>query len=141
MRITLATTEAERQACFDVRDAVFTVEQGITDPPDIDEFDADALHYLAQDDTGLAGAARIVAKGDTAKIGRVAVLKARRGTGLGAQIMRTLLDDARTRGFKFAALESQVHAIAFYERLGFAAEGPDYDDGSGIMHRMMRAKL
>ncbi|MEX3017196.1 GNAT family N-acetyltransferase [Gymnodinialimonas hymeniacidonis] len=141
MKITLATTEAERQACFDVRDAVFTIEQGITDPPDIDEYDADALHYLAQDETGVAGTARIVAKGETAKIGRVAVLKSHRGIGLGAQIMRAILDDAKARGFEFAALESQVHAIAFYERLGFEADGPDYDDGSGIMHRMMQAKL
>lgn len=141
MKIARAQTEAERQACFDVRHAVFEVEQQIIDPPDLDEYDADALHYLASDATGPAGCARIVIKGDTAKIGRVAVLLPHRGTGLGARIMRAVMDDAQARGFRRAELESQTHAIAFYERLGFVATGADYDDGSGIPHRLMRADL
>ncbi len=141
MKITLAETEAARQACFDVRDAVFTVEQGITDPPDIDEYDTDALHFLAEDGAGPAGTARIVAKGDAAKIGRVAVLKSHRGTGLGAKIMKAVTTEAKARGFRFAVLESQTHAMAFYENLGFVAEGSEYDDGSGILHILMRTEL
>ena len=141
MKIALAETETARQACFDVRHAVFEIEQEIIDPPDIDEYDADALHVLAEDDKGPAGCARIVAKGATAKIGRVAVLSAHRGTGLGAQIMRTIMDIAKVRGFHQAELEAQTHALVFYERLGFVAEGPEYDDGSGILHRLMRAPL
>jgi len=34
-------------------------------------------------------------------------------------------------------LSAQTHAIAFYERFGFVAEGEAYDD-AGIPHRMMR---
>ena len=69
------------------------------------------------------------------------MLKSHRGTGLGARIMRAVMDDARTRRFRQAELESQTHAIAFYERLGFVATGGEYDDGSGIAHRLMRADL
>ncbi len=141
MKIALARTEAEQQACFDVRHAVFEIEQQITEPPDIDEYDAGALHVLAVGEGGPAGCARIVAKGDVAKIGRVAVLRSHRGTGLGASIMRSTMDLARTRGFRLAELEAQTHALNFYEQLGFVAEGPQYDDGSGIMHRLMRVKL
>ena len=141
VKIARAQTEADRQACFDVRHAVFEVEQQIIDPPDLDEYDDDALHYLASDATGPAGCARIVAKGNIAKIGRVAVLLPHRGKGLGARIMRVALDDARTRRFRQAELESQTHAIAFYERLGFVATGGEYEDGSGIAHRLMRADL
>lgn len=138
MKITLADTDAARQACFDIRRAVFIEEQQIPEAEEWDAHDATCLHYLAGDG---AGTARIIAKGDTAKIGRVAVTQAHRGTGLGLSIMQALMEDASARGFKTAELESQVYAIPFYERLGFVAEGPEYDDGSGILHRLMRASL
>lgn len=138
MKITLAETDAQRQMCFDVRRAVFIDEQQIPEAEEWDAHDATCLHYLAGDG---AGTARLIARGDSAKIGRVAVILAHRGTGLGARIMEALMQDARNRGFKTAELESQVHAIPFYTRLGFVAEGPEYDDGSGILHRQMRANL
>lgn len=138
MKITLADTNAARQACFDIRRAVFIEEQQIPEAEEWDAHDATCLHYLAGEG---AGTARLIAKGDIAKIGRVAVTQAHRGMGLGAGIMRALMDDARERGFTTAELESQTYAIPFYERLGFVAEGPEYDDGSGILHRLMRACL
>lgn len=138
MKITLAQTEAERQACFDIRRAVFIDEQQIPEAEEWDADDATCLHYLAGQN---AGTARLIAKGDTAKIGRVAVVKAHRGTGLGVQIMTAVMQDAKARGFAQAVLESQTYAIPFYARLGFVAEGPEYDDGSGIMHKLMRAPL
>lgn len=143
MRIFLAESEAARQACFDIRRAVFIQEQQIPEAEEWDAHDATCLHYLA-DGAGLAegaGTARLIAKGNVAKIGRVAVLPAFRGTGLGAAIMQAVMGDARVRGFAVAELESQVYAIPFYERLGFVAEGREYDDGSGILHRLMRASL
>mmetsp|Transcript_5172 Transcript_5172/g.9102 ORF Transcript_5172/g.9102 Transcript_5172/m.9102 type:complete len:160 (-) Transcript_5172:26-505(-) len=142
MKVALAETEAARQACYDIRRAVFIEEQQIPEAEEWDAYDASCLHYLATDPTGAAaGTARVIARGESAKIGRVAVLPAHRGTGLGATIMRALMADAATCGYSHAELESQVHAIPFYERLGFVAEGPDYDDGSGILHRLMRAPL
>ncbi|QXT40108.1 GNAT family N-acetyltransferase [Gymnodinialimonas ceratoperidinii] len=142
MKVALAETKAARQACFDIRRAVFIEEQQIPEAEEWDAHDASCLHYLATDASGAAaGTARVIARGESAKIGRVAVLPAHRGTGLGAMIMRALMADAKKRGFSQAELESQVYAIPFYGRLGFVAEGPDYDDGSGIMHRLMRASL
>lgn len=138
MKIAVAETDAARQACFDIRRAVFIEEQQIPEDEEWDASDATCLHYLAGDG---AGTARVIARGDCAKIGRVAVTMAHRGTGLGAKIMRALMDDSKARGFTSAELESQVYAIPFYERLGFVAEGPEYDDGSGIMHKLMRAAL
>lgn len=141
MRIARAATEAERQACFDIRRIVFIEEQRVPEPEEWDTHDATCLHYLAADEAGPAGTARVIARGDSARIGRVAVLPSHRGTGLGDRIMRSVMDDARARGFVRAELESQLHAVAFYERLGFVAEGPEFDDGSGILHRRMSAPL
>jgi len=141
MKIARTETEAARAACFAIRRAVFIEEQKIPEAEEWDAHDDTCLHYLAEDDTGPTGTARLIAKGDSAKIGRVAVMQAARGSGLGAQIMRHVLNDAREQGFARAELEAQTYAIPFYERLGFAAEGPEFDDGSGILHRHMTLGL
>jgi ElaA protein len=71
------------------------------------------------------------------KIGRVCVLKAARGTGLGAALMRAAVAQFRSLpGITKVKLGAQTHALGFYERLGFVAEGPEYMD-AGIPHRDM----
>lgn len=141
MRIAVAQTEAARQACFDIRRAVFIEEQEIPEAEEWDEHDAGAVHFLGDVDGVPAATARLIAAGGTAKIGRVAVTRGARGTGLGLALMRHVLDHARARGFTEAALDAQTYALPFYERLGFVAEGPEFDDGSGILHRHMRLDL
>jgi len=141
MKIARAETAEARDACFAVRRAVFIEEQRIPEAEEWDAHDAGCIHYLAGDDTAPMGTARLIAKGAEAKIGRVAVMRAARGTGLGRQIMEHVVQDAKTMGFTTAMLESQLAAIGFYEGLGFIAEGPEYDDGSGILHRVMRCAL
>ena len=48
-----------------------------------------------------------------------------------------MIDELRRQpGITRAKLGSQTHALGFYERLGFIAEGPVYDD-AGIPHRDM----
>ncbi|MEL7089395.1 MAG: GNAT family N-acetyltransferase, partial [Planctomycetota bacterium] len=64
-----------------------------------------------------------------------------RGTGLGAAIILGCLDVARAQpGVTTAKLGAQTHALSFYEKLGFAAFGPVYDD-AGIPHRDMERAL
>ena len=55
--------------------------------------------------------------------------------------MEHVMEAARDAGFAHALLEAQLYVIPFYEGLGFVAEGPEYDDGSGILHRIMRRTL
>jgi predicted GNAT family N-acyltransferase len=141
MRIVVARTPGTRRACFDIRRAVFIEEQSIPEAEEWDDADATATHFLAAGDDGPAATARLIADGATAKIGRVAVMRAHRGTGLGLRLMAHVLDHARAQGFAVAALDSQTYAIPFYARLGFAAEGPEFDDGSGILHRRMHLDL
>ena len=54
--------------------------------------------------------------------------------------MQFVLDEAQRRGFPEAVLDSQTYAIPFYERLGFVAEGEEFDD-AGIPHFLMRRGL
>ena len=138
--IILAQTPAEREPCYTIRKAVFVEEQAVPLELELDEYDDTATHFLMSDgDTPLA-TARLLDKHGLAKIGRVAVLREVRGRGLGLSLMQAVLDEARRRGFEEAVLDSQTYAIPFYERLGFVAEGEEFDD-AGIPHFLMRRRL
>lgn len=141
MKITPALSDADRQACFDIRRAVFIEEQNIPEAEEWDSHDATCLHLLARGADGPAGTARLIGVGQVAKIGRVAVLPAFRGTGLGRAIMEAAITHAQDRGARTAQLDAQVAVIGFYESLGFTAHGALFDDGSGILHRHMTRDL
>lgn len=127
--------------CHALRRAVFIEEQGVSEAEEVDGRDEDALHVLACVDGTPMGCARILIQGSVAKIGRVCVMKEGRGTGLGAAIIDACLSVAREQGgVSKAKLGAQIHALAFYERLGFIAFGPIYDD-AGIPHRDMERTL
>lgn len=123
-------------ACAAIRRRVFIEEQNVPEELELDELDATAIHLLATRNGQPVGTARLLIEGETAKIGRVAVLPEARGTGAGAALMRAALDELRARGVRAAKLGAQTHAIGFYEKLGFTAFGPEYDD-AGIPHRDM----
>ncbi|MRU16037.1 GNAT family N-acetyltransferase [Roseovarius sp. A21] len=127
--------------CLALRRAVFIDEQGVSEAEEMDGRDAEALHLLATLGDLPVGCARILLKGDTGKIGRVCVLCAARGKGIGAALVQACADHLATLpGITRAELGAQTHAIGFYEALGFVAYGPEYDD-AGIPHRDMERAL
>ncbi|EYD75715.1 GNAT family acetyltransferase YjcF [Rubellimicrobium mesophilum DSM 19309] len=135
MTLTVARTD-DFDTCLALRWTVFVEEQSVPEELERDEHDATALHLLATLDGRPVGTARLLLKGDTGKIGRVCVLRESRGQGIGAALIRAAVEEIKVLGLRRAKLGSQVHAIPFYEKLGFAAEGPVYDD-AGIPHRDM----
>ena len=127
-------------ACAAIRRRVFIEEQNVPEELELDDLDATAVHLLATQDGRPVGTARLLIEGESAKIGRVAVLPEMRGTRAGAALMRAALDELRARGVTKAKLGAQTHAIGFYEKLGFTVHGPEYDD-AGIPHRDMSRSL
>ena len=120
-----------------VRRRVFIEEQGVSEALEWDEWDAVSLHALVRDGGEPVATGRLLPDG---RIGRMAVLSAWRGRGMGAAVLGRLLEAARARGAAEVVLSAQVHALPFYSRAGFVAEGPEYDD-AGIAHRTMRLRL
>lgn len=132
---------AEKDACLAVRAAVFVDEQGVDPTLEYDGQDDDCLHYLAFADGQPVATARVRLLDDRIKIQRVAVLAPLRGTGLGAALMRAMMDDLAcdpAAAGRFFFLSSQVQAIPFYEKLGYKVCSDEYPD-AGIPHRDMRA--
>lgn len=119
-----------------IRTTVFVGEQNVPPEIEIDGRDPDCAHVVAETAAGEAiGTGRLMPDG---RIGRMAVLAAWRGKGVGAAMLDALMDEARRRGFREAHLHSQSHAKAFYARHGFVVEGEEYLE-AGIPHVLMRA--
>lgn len=124
-------------ACaFAIRKEVFCAEQNVPEELELDEYDAEAWHFLLFVDGIAAATARLVVKDGAAKIGRVAVLPAYRGHGLGRRIMELAMHAAKELRLHPMVLDAQLPVIPFYESLGFIAEGGVFDD-AGIPHRRM----
>lgn len=116
-----------------IRELVFIQEQQIDA---IDEWDAQdpiSLHFVVYGDLKPIATARLL---DNNSIGRVAVLKEYRGQGIGKILMLDIIQQAKIQKRETLKLSAQVHAIAFYQRLGFKAKGAEYLD-CGIPHRDM----
>lgn len=136
--LSLVSWNTAADALARVRRAVFIVEQGVPESLEWDDADAVSIHALASGPDGAPIATgRLLPDGH---IGRMAVLPAWRRRGVGAAILSLLVKQARTRGDREIALAAQVHAIGFYEREGFVAEGPVFDD-AGLPHRRMVLRL
>jgi predicted GNAT family N-acyltransferase len=120
-----------------VRLAVFVGEQRFPADEEFDAHDGAALHAVAYDGDRPVATGRLLPDG---RIGRMAVLAPYRGSGMGGRLLERLLACAAGRGERVVTLSSQVHAIGFYRRHGFVAEGPEYDEG-GVAHRTMRRRL
>ena len=128
---------ADIATCRALRRRVFIEEQGVSEADEVDDLDGEAIHLLATVAGRPVGTARLLIEGDTGKIGRVCVLAEARGEGIGAALIRAAVADlAAMPEVSRAKLGAQVHALGFYERLGFVAVGPVYLD-AGIEHRDM----
>ena len=127
------------EACYAIRTEVFVREQNVPVELELDEHDATAWHFLLFVDGVPMATARLFNKNGAAKIGRVAVRQCARGTGLGRRIMDVAVNAARELRLEPVILDAQVQVIPFYEKLGFVAEGPVFDD-AGIPHRRMTLK-
>lgn len=130
----IVTNFAEnRDQIFRIRKTVFVIEQSVPEDIEMDDLDAEAKHVLAFVDGVPVGTGRITAEG---RIGRMAVLREYRGRGVGRDILLALVDIGRRYSVDRLCLSAQCHAIPFYERMGFVAQGDVYEE-AGIPHRWM----
>ena len=123
----------------EIRRRVFVEEQRVAPEEEWDSHDeagAPTLHFVAHDGERALGCARLRAVDDAAKIERVAVLRESRTHGLGRALMEAAETAAWRRGERRLVIHAQVAVIPFYERLGWRALGPEFDE-AGIAHRKM----
>ncbi|MDD2758710.1 MAG: GNAT family N-acetyltransferase [Methylomonas sp.] len=125
-------------ALMAVRESVFVAEQGISPEVEFDTLDPLCHHFIARDVHGRPiGTGRLSSEG---KIGRMGVLVEWRGQGVGASLLRTLLEKARNLGLTAVSANAQVAALGFYERFGFERAGEVFLE-AGIPHQFIRLAL
>jgi predicted GNAT family N-acyltransferase len=127
----------------DLRRKVFIEEQKIPKELEWDAHDATSVHAVARNRLGqVIGTGRLLPcdEAGVSRIGRMAVHRTMRGSGLGAAVLRALEAAAEARGDREVALHAQRSAERFYDRLGYAVAGEPFDE-AGIAHIEMRRTL
>jgi YbgC/YbaW family acyl-CoA thioester hydrolase len=118
-----------------IRSEVFLNEQQIPAEMEWDDGDAKAVHAVAFNrlDQAVATGRLVQERPGVARIGRVAVHRALRGSGVGRQVMQALLNAASARGEREVTLSAQRSAQEFYLGLGFRPRGEAFEE-AGIPH-------
>ena len=137
-RVKLMAWEKAQPVAGPLRLAIFVGEQNVPSGIELDDLDASCVHAVAYDVDGKAiGTGRLLPDGH---IGRMAVVVEWRRRGIGAEILETLINEARNRGHKQAVVSAQLQAAEFYRNHEFVAEGKVFEE-AGILHQHMRLTL
>lgn len=127
-----------------LRTEVFVREQNVPPELEADGLDADTtrtVHAVARDDAGeVIGTGRLVLDQPLPRIGRMAVLKTHRRSGVGGALLEALCDEAARRGYARVMLHAQSHASGFYYHHGFLSHGQEFFE-AGIPHQEMHRNL
>ncbi|MBV8055125.1 MAG: GNAT family N-acetyltransferase [Deltaproteobacteria bacterium] len=140
IKVVEITERPQMEQAWAIRRMVFIEEQHVPEEIEMDADDADAFHALALDGNKPVGCGRMVAHDGYVKIGRMAVLRERRGEGIGQSILVFLMERARQQGFGRAVLHAQLTAEGFYLKNSYIPEGEVFEE-AGIMHRRMFREL
>ena len=147
--IEVVSTREGLERCWAIRMEVFVEEQRVPVEEEVDALDTapETIHLLASHDGRDLGTARILPEEPGhCHIGRVAVLAAARGLGVGRELMDAAGQVALERcagpdGTVEIRLSSQEQAMGFYRSCGYEVlEGERYLD-AGIWHRDMALVL
>jgi len=115
---------------------VFIVEQNCP-YPELDGYDADAIHLAFIENEKLMAYARILPQGvkyNRISIGRVIVEKDARGRGLAKELMKESLGFIQKKWpQQEVQLQAQSHLRNFYGAFGFESISDEYDE-DGIPH-------
>jgi predicted GNAT family N-acyltransferase len=135
-RVRLVDWREASETLARIRTTVFVEGQGVPPAIEMDGRDGECAHALAESSSGAPiGTGRLMPDG---RIGRMAVLAAWRGKGVGAAILAALMVEAKRRGLPETYLHAQSHAKDFYARHGYVVEGDEFLE-AGIAHVTMRA--
>ena len=141
LEIKQAMTQKELTEVFRIRTQVFVGEQHVPADEEIDQLDeVTPLFVVYLDDVAVATARLIQVNESIMKIGRVAVLKPYRNSGVGKTLLRYLMTYVQEQTEATCVkLGAQCNAMPFYEKLGFIGYGPIYLD-AGIEHQDMKCE-
>ncbi|MYL63585.1 GNAT family N-acetyltransferase [Bacillus hwajinpoensis] len=136
MQVKIVESKQELEDAFLVRHAVFVGEQQVPAELEIDDYESQAYHFVAYDNSKPTAAGRFRVINQIAKAERICVLSSYRKTGLGQLLMKSIEKHARELDLKEIKLNAQRTAVGFYEKLGYKTVSGEFID-AGIPHVTM----
>lgn len=136
MIIKEAKNQKDYFMCMKVRGQVFVDEQHVKSEIEIDALDQTCRHFLVIIDNQPVAAMRAIEHEDHTKLGRICVLKEYRHQGIGEQLVHHVMQLIKGEFH----LGAQLHALAFYEHLGFISYGDEFIEAD-IPHIMMKKEV
>ncbi len=139
----IAETAKELEEYFRLRHEVFVQEQKIFPETDVDNYDCDAIHIVAiEESTGkVVGVVRCYKKeGDTWFGGRLGAAPTYRNGQVGPGLVRLAVKSVKSRGCKKFLAYIQPQNVKFFERLGWKTVGEPVTY-QGLPHQLMEADL
>ena len=134
-------TTVEVYEILRARSTVFILEQKMN-CQDMDRTDYSSLHFFYQEDSEVMAYLRAYYKDDskdTVQIGRVLTLK--HGNGLGRRLLEESIPVIKKKFHcKKICLDSQIHAVGFYEKLGFKVTSDEFLE-EGVIHVTMELNV
>lgn len=116
---------------YEIRKKVFNEEQQIPEKVLFDELDKVSVHAIVYDENEKPVASgRIARDEEEYRIGKIAVLPEARGKKLGDFLVRMLVDKAYLAGAETIKVRAQLHAVGFYEKIGFKKAGNVFVDSN-----------
>ena len=138
IHITQVTWHQAQSQLREVRTKVFIDEQHVPIELEWDDLDETAQHLLVvNDQTYPVACARLLSNGS---VGRMAVLIAWRGLGIGSALLNEAISLYVQQGLQTITLSAQVHAVTFYEKAGFVVMSQPYLDAN-ILHVDMQLSM
>jgi predicted GNAT family N-acyltransferase len=128
---------------FEIRRIVFVIEQQCPPEEEYDEHEKTSLHFICKYNGVNAGTCRYRKTEKGYKLERYAVLEKFRGNGCGSALLLYAIDHVKQADASAGTtdcpiyLHAQEHAMPFYEKHGFKAEGDRFFE-AGIPHFKMK---
>jgi len=122
-----------RQELKQIRTSVFIEEQHVPTELEWDEFDEQSIHFLALLNNNPIATARLKPDG---QIGRMAIIKNYRNKGIGTELLKTVLLQAKNYDYNMVYVHAQKQAVNFYKQFNFIHNGTEFMD-AGIKHIAM----
>ncbi len=130
---------------FEIRRIVFVIEQQCPPDEEYDDYETHSKHFLCTHNRVNAGTCRYRKTENGYKLERYAVLQKFRGNGCGSALLTAAIEHVKQSDPLAGTAEcplylhAQEHAMPFYEKHGFKAEGERFFE-AGIPHFKMKLK-
>ena len=124
-----------------VRSQIFIIEENMH-CLDIDSVDFKAKHYFLEENGKIFAYLRAFYEDNSKEVVRIGrVLSVTHGIGLGKEIMLSAINDnKKNMKCQKIRIDSQKHAIGFYEKLGFKTVSDEFLE-EGVLHVKMELEI